>query len=163
MNLLDSGTQLVILLLFLGGLLILPVVANCILDMMNGNDGGHARRMQDFHDERRAQGVSFSDRMDELFLREVMAAFRREASDLVRRDPTIWLESINKAQQDAFNKVAERDKSLLAAFGGMIRGLSYGHILYEDECRMVDRLMSGHCGPAPNQDQIAALRIVRPN
>lgn len=158
----SDGTLLIIFLCILGLILALPALCNLAEDLLDG-DGGHTRRFREFHDERRAQGVSYSDRSSELFLREVMAAFRREASDLVRRDPTIWLESINKAQQDAFNKVAERDKSLLAAFGGMIRGLSYGHILYEDECRMVDRMMHGHVGPPPNQDQIAALRIVRPN
>lgn len=137
-------------------------ICNFLENVFVYRDSGHGRRHVAFHDAGRAAGLSHQEVTDAAFLQEAMARFRREASDGVRANPSLWLEAIDTAQQSAFDFVARHDKRLLAAFGGMIKGVSYGHILYPAEARMVDQLVLHHGDCRPTEDQYAAMRIVRP-
>lgn len=137
-------------------------VANILEDLfVHGNDGGHGRRTREFHDAGRAAGLSYGQRTDELFLNEMMAFLRRTASNAVANDPTLWHEHIEAAQKMVFERIAMENPDLLPAFGARIKGLSYGHILYPAEAKMVDKIWIGHAYK-PTEDQRAALKIVRP-
>lgn len=139
--------------------LLIEPICNILEDAFVHHDNGHGRRTRVFHDER--AHVPYGDRIGELYLREVMARFRREASNAVRADPSNWLEKIEAVQQSLFNEIASTNPDLLPGFGNMIKGLSYGHILYPHEAKLVDDLVMT-ANVRPNEDQIAALRIVRP-
>lgn len=125
-----------------------------------GDDYGRMR--QEFIDQGKAEGFTYQDMMQHHYLREMMARFRREASDAVRANPENWREEIDKVQQKIFNAIAMENPDLLPAFGGMIKGLSYGHILYPSEARMVDSVLVSGSFYGPNEDRRAALHIVRP-
>ena len=128
-------------------------------------DSGHGRRWREFHDAGRKAGLTYRQRDDELFINETIAHFRRIASDGVGRSPdgTLWLDQINSAKQRSFEKIAEERPELLDRFDARIRDLSYGDILYPEEASAVDRLyVNSLPKSAATEDQIAALRLVRP-
>jgi hypothetical protein len=145
---------------------VLALFADSIINVLENvfvyRDTGHGRRTREFHDAGRAAGVPYQERTDIMLLQEAMAMFRRLASDGVRDDPSLWIEAIAKAQQAAFDFVAQNRRDLLPAFGGMIRGISYGDILYPAEAQMVDRAIGVNWNCRPTEDQYAALKIVRP-
>lgn len=155
-----------ILMLALFIVVMLAVFADPICNVLENvfvyRDTGHGRRLTAFHDAGRAAGFSYQQTTDLAFLQEAMAKFRREASDAVRLNPTMWLDAIAKAQQAAFDFVAQHDRALLGEFGSMVRGLCYGDILYPDEARMVDRSVLSPDDCRPTEDQFAAMRIVKP-
>lgn len=138
-------------------------ICNVLENVFVYRDTGHGRRVTAFHDAGRAAGLSYQQTTDLAFLQEAMARFRREASDGVRADPAMWLDAIDVAQQSAFDYVARHDRALLCEFGAMVKGLSYGDILYPAEARMVDRSIvhpDVHC--PPTEDHFAGMRIVKP-
>lgn len=136
-------------------------ILNFIEDLVH-RDGGHARRTREFHDAGRAAGLTYQDRVDEIFLNEAMARFRRLASDYVTEEPDLWTEGIDRAQQEAFDFVAAAQRHLLPAFAQKIKGLSYGQILYPAQARMIDAKLTGRRDLLPTEDQFAALRRVKP-
>lgn len=138
-------------------------VCNFLEDRFVFRDSGYGRALTKFHDEARAQGLSYQDATDQLFLREAMARLRREASDAVARNPPMWFDTLTKAKNDAYDFVAAHNPDLLPAFGTMLRGLSYGDVLYPAEAKIVDLQMVVDWSARPDEDQVAALRIVRPS
>lgn len=138
-------------------------VTNLIEDLVN-RDGGHARRATAFHDQGRLSGLSYAQRVGELYLNEKMAMFRRLASDAVARHGTDdWLSHIEAAQRVVFESIALENPELLPAFAQQIKGLSYGQVLYPAEARMVDKLWIGHTYRDDySEDRIASLLRVRP-
>lgn len=144
-------------------LIVLPALARLLQTLLVYRDDGHGVRHEEFHDEERAAGVSYGDRAAKLYLMEAMARLRRMSSNAVRDNPQGWKEALDKAKQDAFEFVALENPDLLPAFGGMVKDLSYGDILYPFEARMVDRLVTAPKGATIiTEDQFAALRRVRP-
>ncbi|TIN77490.1 hypothetical protein [Mesorhizobium sp.] len=138
-------------------------ICNFLEDRFVFQDDGYGRALTKFHDEGRAQGRSYQDATDQLFLREALARLRREASDAVARNPAMWFDELTKAKNDVYNFVDRHNPDLLPAFDQMLRGLSYGHILYPAEARIVDRQTAVDRSARPNEDQVAALRIVKPS
>lgn len=149
------------------------VVALCIRpicrtleDVLVYRDQGYGREATAVRDAMRAAGMSFEDSNDAMYLREEMARLRREASDAVLADPHNWCVALAKAKRDAFDRIALVNKNLLPVFGGMLSGLSYGHILYPDETRVIETMMLvddlSLDRYRATEDQRAAVKIVRP-
>ncbi|MER8872754.1 hypothetical protein NKI04_23005 [Mesorhizobium sp. M0814] len=153
------------LLVLVGGcllLLILPHICNAATDLLNG-DGGHARRWIAFHDDGRARGLSYKQRDDELLLREALASLRRQASDGVAVKPTEWYQSLQIARCRVSDDLAAMRPDLAVRFAQAAGELNYGDVLYPAEARAVDRQVLAAASPRhPTEDQIAALRIIRP-
>lgn len=146
--------------------LCIPPICDKLLDIVVYGDQGYGRAKTHYLDEQRAAGVSEQDSADNLFLREEFARFRREASDLVGADVDNWYAHIATARRAAFDRIAVTHKDLLPSFAMMLSGLNYGHVLYQGEAMLVDQHNRGDLMKElklPHEDQIAALRIVKPS
>lgn len=129
-------------------------------DLVRG-DGGHTRRFGEFMRARRQEGLTYHDAMGELYMREQLARVRREASDAVQANPTLWFEEIKKAKDAAIERVAAERPELVPTFAPWIGAQGYHHVLYPDEARMVDRMtIWNEPTDAVDRDRYAALKIV---
>lgn len=103
------------------------------------------------------RGLSYSDSMRELDIRTIFARLRREASDAVAVDVRNWKPILDQKVEQCLADNPDHARELM----GMMAGLSYGHILYEHEARMVDGLYTGFRRGHLSIDQRAALRMTR--
>lgn len=127
-------------------------------------DGSTAPFMSDyvaFMQEAERRGLDYPSAIDEWKVRQAMVELRNDASDAVRSDPKNWKMILDRCVDDAFKRLAASDPDLLPAFGQMIKGLSYGQILYPHEAKLVDADVATLMGGRPSVDQMAALRIVK--
>ncbi len=108
-----------------------------------------------------AAGASYLEAQETLLLREMLARIRREASDSVSEDPHMWHQHIQDAKERAMREVGLVSPHLAKRLGDAVSDLSYGHILYPIEAKMVDRLWLGRLEAGPSADQMAAVRLVR--
>jgi hypothetical protein len=161
MNYVEIGLLSVIALCALAALI--GPVCNVLEDKFVYKDDGYGRARMRFMDEARAQGFSCREAMNQLFLREALARFRREASDAVRADSTHWIDRLAEAKAAALDFVAATRPALLPPFVRALNDLTYHHILYPNEVRMIERQIVLDWGSRPDEDQVAALRIVRPS
>lgn len=146
--------------------LIVEPLCNKLDDILVYRDQGYGRARTKYSADSRKAGESEQDSADNLFLREQFAQFRREASDLVADDVGAWSTHIYLARMAAFDRIKLTHKDLLPSFAMMLSGLNYGHILYQAEAMAVDDLNRGELVrelKLPHEDQIAALRIVKPS
>lgn len=144
-------------------LLILPYVLDYLEDRLIYRDGGYGVARRKFNDDARARGLTWREAQDELRLREEMARVRRESSDSVRAGVGNWLGSIEIARSEAIERLAQTRPDLARRFTDATVGLSFGHILYPAEAKMVDQYSPRPVSTVwPTEDQRAALRIVRP-
>ena len=153
-----SGTAILILGIALLAFMIIGAVAEPIYNHLS-SDGGHARRLGAFYDERRAAGIGYAATGDEYYLRVAMAKLRRQASDAVRANPAKWGEILEEQRKAIGDEIARERPDLIKSFAASVTGLSYGQILYPEEAAMVDRQF-GLASYRPSQDEVAALRIV---
>ncbi|MER8638947.1 hypothetical protein [Mesorhizobium sp. M1365] len=138
-----------------------PIIA-WVEDKLNGDDG-HTRMVTAFHDDRRARGLRYQQRCDELRVREALAKTRRIASDRVGTNVPGWFDNIQLTKEEVISDLASDRPDLAEVLRSTLRDLSYGDILYPREAQAVDRLcLQSAKRVAPTDDQIAALRIVRP-
>lgn len=146
-------------------LCVLALIALPILNWMETKlvykDDGYGVARRKAVDAEMALGASYGSAQDTLFLREMLARVRREASDLVQRDGAgMWLMAITNAKAAAVGEIGAYKPHLAKRFSDSIDALTYGDILYPAEAKMVDRLFTGAVS-RPNPDERAALRIVR--
>lgn len=120
---------------------------------------GRDRQMQ-FEAVRNEHGYQAA--MDDLFLKEAMARYRRVASEKVRANPKNFLDELDAGMKDAFEFVQMQNPDLLPAFGQMIKGLPYNHILYAEETRLVDSLIKPPQLNSIDIDRIISVRRARP-
>jgi hypothetical protein len=110
----------------------------------------------------RARGLSYHEACLEWATRTAMVRLRRESTAAVIADPVNWKQRLDSAVQDAFDRLARENPDILPLFGQMVRGLSYGDILYPIAAKLVDKhLMDCPVLARPSIDQRAALRIVK--
>lgn len=140
------------------GLLILFVVR--LLESAGSHDPSFSSAYTRFMEDAKARGLSYQDSMMEWDVRSAFHRFRREASAAVAGDPGNWQKGIDDAQQAAFTRMSMQNPDHLPHFGAMVRGLSYGDILYPEQAKLVDRLVDVPAS-APTLDQRGALRIVK--
>lgn len=139
-------------------------LANRLKDILVYRDQGYGRSVEAFTDDCRARGMSPAEIQQEAFLRRQFAQLRREASNAVAADPSLWWDHIAKAKDDAIKRVAVEWPDLLPAFGKMLSAGNYGDILYDAEARIVDKLVLGRYA-RPDQgtldDMVASMKIIR--
>jgi len=143
--------------------LVIPPLCNFLADAFVYRDDGHGRRMAEFHAAGHAASLSYAQRRDELYLREHLACLRRLASDAVSLHPERWSAILNQEKNDAIDRLRQDRPDLVQQFRSTLAAVSYGHILYPAESKLVDSLVAKLArGGRPSQDQCASLRIVRP-
>jgi hypothetical protein len=143
--------------------LIIPPLCNFLADAFVYRDDGHGRRLAEFHAAGHAAGLSYAQRRDELFLREHLARLRRLASEGVSLYPEDWFAILNREKNHAIERLGQDRPDLVQPFRSTLAAISYGHILYPAESKLVDKLVAPIArGGGPSHDQHASLRIVRP-
>ncbi|MER8433261.1 hypothetical protein [Mesorhizobium caraganae] len=126
-----------------------------LLDAIQGTPG--QSDFERFMMDAGRRGLSYSDSMRELDIRTIFARLRREASGAVAINIKNWQPLLEAAVQKCLADNPQHDRELKA----MMKGLSYGHTLYEREARMVDGLyieFQRRRGGL-SVDQLAALRF----
>lgn len=149
--------------IFLGAL-VLALLAGPLLEWLETKlvykDAGYGVARRKAVDAEMSLGASYLDAQETLFLREMHARVRHEASDAVQDDPRLWLQCIDEAKKRAIAEITTIKPHLAQRFSQSIESLTYGHILYPAEAKLVDRLWLGDAR-RPSPDQMAAVRIVR--
>lgn len=129
-----------------------------IADDVGNADGSFTSDYQAFMDSAAARGLTYYEAMGEWDVREAFVRLRRRASDAVRQDPANWQAILDRCRREEIERLSVEAPDLLPAFGSLVKGLSYGDILYPDEARLVDN-MPLPIGSVPSIDRRAALRI----
>ena len=125
-------------------------------------DTGFADDYRKFMNDTRARGLSYHEAGLEWATRTAFARLRREATAAVLANPNGWKTALDQCVQDAFTRAASENPDILPYFGAMVKGLSYGDILYPIAAKLVDKhLQDCPILARPSIDQRVALRIVK--
>lgn len=138
---------------------IIKAFAGILARLVYGKAATDQNRYVAFMDDCAARGVGYAEAMQEWRVRTEFARLRRETSDAVALDVANWKEILDRQVQIAFNRLAGESTDLLPLFGAMLRGTSYGDILYPAEARMVGKLYRGVNLPM-TADRSAALNVI---
>lgn len=144
------------------GLLCIPPICDMLKTAFVYGGDRYGTDRAKFMEDARLAGMTGLQATDTLFLREVLARLRDRASDAVRADPALWFESLAREKREAVEYVAGCNGNLVTIFARQLDDLSYGHILYPAEARLVDKVMERNTGFNPTEYQRHAMRIVRP-
>ncbi|ESY51699.1 MULTISPECIES: hypothetical protein [unclassified Mesorhizobium] len=140
--------------IILGGV---GMILSKLPDMIDAVTGDDQAPFERFMMDAGRRGLGYVEATRELDIRTIFARLRREASGAVAVDIENWATILDAAVERCLADNPQHDRELRA----MMRGLSYGHILYPAEAAMVDDLYSGFRRGRGGftVDEQAALRV----
>lgn len=138
-------------------------LANVGQDLING-DGGHQRRFEEFTMDARRRGLSARETLDELDCRVAFAKLRRVASDRLAAmaEAEEWSTVRDDVTKEIIKDLAITKPQTVQPFVQMVAGVMYDDVYYPDQVRRIEKTFEPHLKEKspPNQDEVAALRIV---
>lgn len=141
---------------------VLPHLLDFLETKLVYKDDGYGVARRKVVDAEKRLGATWSEAQETLFLREMLARVRREASDATRSNPSLWVQHIESAKQVAAMEISHCKPHLVHRFQASVGDLTYRDILYPAEVSIVDRsTMVPMRAARPTEDQWAAVRIVR--
>jgi hypothetical protein len=142
--------------------LVLPTLLDFLETKLVYRDDRYGVARAKVVDAEMSRGASYTEAQETLFLREMMARVRREASDAVRGNPALWLEHIETAREGAAAEIAAYKPHLVSRFRDSVGTLPYTDILYPHEANIVDRSSTKLMrAVSPSADEWAAVTIRR--